>query len=284
MVLVALRVVIGWHFFKEGSNKIQTGNFSSAAFLRAAKGPFAENFRSMSHDLYGTERLDKKKVMIRAAGYRDMAGREFGLDDQGKAEAQKLLGRYQARINYYFDEIEPELDDYFKSVAAFEKDRRNAHYRGVAHYEDRLAEKDKELLGKLNGWTKELATYEADFIDDLNKLGRSKGGDGRIHQINPNQGWVDIAATWVTFGAGALLILGLFTRLAALAAAGFLLQVMLTQWPFAHGAEPVYYQSVEFVSLLFLAAIGAGKFAGLDYILWNLFSQCCGRGASNNEV
>ncbi len=278
-------MVVGWHFFKEGAEKIQSGNFSSAGFLRAAKGPLSENFRGMVHDLYGTERLDKQKIMSRAAGYRDLAAQKFGLDEAGIAQLKRLEQNYGKRIDYYFTEIELELEDYFKSVRAYEEDRRDNRYRGVPHYEDRLAEKDQELFRELNGWTNSLARFEADYIDDLNTIGRSlTGSSARITQVNPNQGKVDIAVTWVLFSAGALLILGLFTRVAALVAAGFLLQVMLTQWPFAYGAQPIYSESVEFVSLLLLAAIGAGRFAGLDYILWNSISQCCGRGASNSEA
>ncbi len=282
MILVLLRCVTGWHFFMEGSKKVQTGDFSSAGFLRNAKGPFAENFRGMVFDLYGTQRLDKGQIIGRAAGYRDWAVDKFG--DEPINQFQKALDRYSSRINYYFDENAEDIDKYFNELQVYEEKRQDERYRGVPHYEDRLAEKDKELYGNLNKWTNEIAKFEADYIDDLNTIGQSvTQKDARVKQVNPNQGPVDLIVTWVLFICGILLILGLFTRLAALGVAGFLLQVMLAQWPFAHGADLtyVYYQSVEFVALLLIAAIGAGKFAGLDYILWNAFTKCCSRGASN---
>jgi uncharacterized membrane protein YphA (DoxX/SURF4 family) len=74
---------------------------------------------------------------------------------------------------------------------------------------------------------------------------------------------------------GALLILGLFTRLAALAGAGFLFSIVLTQWPGAPGALPVYYQAIEMLAMLVLAATAAGRFAGLDFVLHSLFKRCC---------
>ncbi|MEW4451452.1 DoxX family membrane protein [Bremerella sp. JC817] len=265
----------------EGSKKVKSGDFSSAGFLRNAKGPLADNFRNMTFDLYGAERLNKDNIAGRAAGYRDLAIGEFG--DNIAPKAQKSLERYLGRINYYFEENAEDIDKYFNEVQVYEKKRQDERYRGVAHYEDRLADKDKELYKSLSKWTKEIATAEADYIDDLNRIGQAETQSNQaIYQINPNMGTVDRLVTWVLFSCGILLILGLCTRLAALAVAGFLAQVMLAQWPFAHGADLtyVYYQSVEFTALLFIAAIGAGKFAGLDYIVWNSITQCCSRGAS----
>ena len=74
------------------------------------------------------------------------------------------------------------------------------------------------------------------------------------------------------------LILGLFTRVVAVAAAAFLGSVIATQWPGAYDAAPVYYQSIEMLALLVLAAFGAGRYAGLDYFIsccpcW----KCCGK-------
>lgn len=282
MILVVLRCVTGWHFFMEGSKKVQSGDFSSAGFLRNAKGPLAENFRGMVFDIYGTERLNKDAIKGRADGYRGWALDKFGQEPAN--QFQKAWQRYCSRIDYYFEENAEDIEKYFNELQVYEEKRQDQRYRGVAHYEDRLAEKDKELFGNLNKWTNDIAKFEADYIDDLNNIGQSvTQSDARVNQVNPNQGPVDLVVTWVLFACGILLILGLFTRLAALGVAAFLLQVMLAQWPFAHGADLtyVYYQSVEFVSLLLIAAIGAGRFAGLDYILWNSFSKCCSRGASN---
>ncbi len=72
---------------------------------------------------------------------------------------------------------------------------------------------------------------------------------------------------------GVLLIIGLFTRVAALAGAGFLFSIILTQWPGAPGALPVYYQTIEMLGMLVLAAMAAGQFAGLDYVLYSYWSR-----------
>ena len=56
--LVVLRTLIGWHFLYEGFTKVlgpswsragvPLGHFSSAGYLRAANGPFAELFRRLA--------------------------------------------------------------------------------------------------------------------------------------------------------------------------------------------------------------------------------------------
>lgn len=55
--IVALRLVIGWHFYKEGVAKMHDGKFSSTAFLAAAKGPAAPLYHSMLRDADGVVRL-----------------------------------------------------------------------------------------------------------------------------------------------------------------------------------------------------------------------------------
>ncbi|HVK95861.1 MAG TPA: hypothetical protein VM571_14165, partial [Noviherbaspirillum sp.] len=50
VALVLLRLAVGWHFFKEGSQKLNDGKFSSTGFLSAAKGPFAPYYKGMIYD------------------------------------------------------------------------------------------------------------------------------------------------------------------------------------------------------------------------------------------
>ena len=62
-------------------------------------------------------------------------------------------------------------------------------------------------------------------------------------------------------------MLGLFTPVAALAAAGFLGSVFLSQLPPSSGPGSTYYQLIESMACLVLAGTGAGRFAGIDYFL-----------------
>ncbi|MCA9155434.1 MAG: hypothetical protein KDA38_11635, partial [Planctomycetales bacterium] len=74
---------------------------------------------------------------------------------------------------------------------------------------------------------------------------------------------------------GLLLIVGLFTRFVAVAGAVFLGSIVLTQPPWVADAAPTYYQVNLMLALLVLAAVGAGRFAGLDFLLGALRHRCC---------
>ncbi len=57
VALLLLRVAVGFHFFKEGTNKLKSGTFDAQYFLAAAKGPLAPYFKSMLDDPDGKTRL-----------------------------------------------------------------------------------------------------------------------------------------------------------------------------------------------------------------------------------
>ena len=58
VMLVLLRVVIGWHFFSEGLAKFAKP-FSSEGFLKQAKGPLADSFQSVLPDYHGWKNLHR---------------------------------------------------------------------------------------------------------------------------------------------------------------------------------------------------------------------------------
>ena len=96
--------------------------------------------------------------------------------------------------------------------------------------------------------------------DQVKKIGPPHGADYRVHQI-------DTVVTWMLIGVGALLIVGLFARLAAVVGALFLLSIICTQPPWLAEAIPTYNQWVEFVAMLTLAAFPIGRWGGLDYFV-----------------
>ena len=48
IAITALRVLVGWHFLYEGLTKLTAPSWSSAGYLRQARGPLAEQFRRQS--------------------------------------------------------------------------------------------------------------------------------------------------------------------------------------------------------------------------------------------
>jgi uncharacterized membrane protein YphA (DoxX/SURF4 family) len=79
---------------------------------------------------------------------------------------------------------------------------------------------------------------------------------------------MDTAVTWLLIIGGGCLIIGLFTRLSALALALFLASVVLSQ-PFwvADAVKTTYFEWVELVALLVLATSHVGRWAGLDFFI-----------------
>ena len=45
VAITALRVLVGWHFLYEGLTKLTAPSWSSAGYLKQARGPLAEQFR-----------------------------------------------------------------------------------------------------------------------------------------------------------------------------------------------------------------------------------------------
>jgi thiosulfate dehydrogenase (quinone) large subunit len=92
----------------------------------------------------------------------------------------------------------------------------------------------------------------------------------------------DVITMWGLTIVGALLILGLFTRLASLAGIGFILLFYLCNPPFvgyfyslpSEGSYLIVNKNlVELCALLVILATGSGRFAGLDRILHLLFAR-----------
>jgi hypothetical protein len=64
-----------------------------------------------------------------------------------------------------------------------------------------------------------------------------------------------------------------------LAGALFLLAVIAAQPPWATGAEPTIYQTLELAGLLVLAGTGAGRWFGLDYFGYAFCNRFCRRSS-----
>ena len=80
---------------------------------------------------------------------------------------------------------------------------------------------------------------------------------------------VDLFIPWFDTIVGALLILGLFTRLASLAGAAFLASVIASQPPWIQGVDPNYYVLIELFAMLVIFATCAGRMGGLDFFFSN---------------
>jgi len=100
--------------------------------------------------------------------------------------------------------------------------------------------------------------------------------------------------TWSLFGIGLCLMLGLFTRPAALAGAGFMLFVVMSQpsYPGVYPPDPsqlghallINKDFVEMVALLVIASTRLGRWTGLDFFIHRIFIQPFCSGCCNDTT
>ena len=124
ILVVVLRIAIGWHFLYEGVHKFNpAAQFSSEGFLGIAKGMTAEFFYWMLPDIDGVQRLELKKVK----------------DEQNK-EVDSFIVYENAWKNYYREylakhvpslgkaDTEAVINLYFaEGIAGFVRDYKREH-------------------------------------------------------------------------------------------------------------------------------------------------------------
>ncbi len=96
-------------------------------------------------------------------------------------------------------------------------------------------------------------------------------------------GLLDVMVTLGLTAIGICLMLGFCTRLAALGGACFLLNVVLSQFPwptvYPYFSDQIGHfmifskDAIELIVLLFIASIPAGRWGGLDWFVWNMVGK-----------
>lgn len=292
--LVLLRLVIGWHFFQEGAVKVKEG-FSSTPFLSAAKGPFAKNFLSMIPDHDGMIRIDAKKMSDAAQAYGEQIKSQFGLNDDQCKEVDEILNEFKAKRKETYDEWKSQIDEYkngFERIAKLQEDRSRSKVESLRRQQDDIEGKWKALGRPILA---EIDNANAELVNRLNAVATDD-------QANPNPGkpivkdtegkairkqvafkfdgegpisvkLVDKIIPIFDMSVGILLLLGLLTPLAGLAAGLFLASVVVSQFPGFPGTTPTYYQAIEMLGCFVVAFADAGRYAGLDFIPWSFWNS-----------
>lgn len=195
-------------------------------------------------------------------------------NEENLAEAQVLIDDKLKEVLYYLVGEEAAIADARHEAWRLEKMQRKEEADDAApFYADRLADKENDLYGSVQPWTRSVASYEETLFNEIDAVvageDESRSTANRIEGALAERSWlnrIDSLVTWTVLLSGVGLFLGLFTRVAAIAAAGFLFSVILSQPPWVAASDTTYffYQLVEVVSLLIIAAVGAGQWAGLD--------------------
>jgi uncharacterized membrane protein YphA (DoxX/SURF4 family)/polyhydroxyalkanoate synthesis regulator phasin len=294
LFLVLLRLVIGWHFFQEGAVKVKEG-FSSTPFLSAAKGPFANNFLSMIPDHDGMIRIDAKKMSDACDAYGEQIKREFGLNEDQCKEVDTILVELKARRKETYDEWKPQIEEYkngFERIAKLHSDPSRSKVESLRRQQDDIEGKwralGRPILSEIDGTIPEMVNrLNAIASDDQANLKPEKppakdakgvpirkrvefkfDGEGPI-----SVKLVDKIIPIFDMSVGILLLLGLLTPLAGLAAGLFLLSVVVSQFPGFPGTSPTYYQAIEMLGCFVVAFADAGRYAGLDFFPWSFWNR-----------
>lgn len=282
VMLVVLRLCIGWHFFAEGVKHYADPNWTSEATLRSAKGPLAPLYHSYVDDFHGFERLvhnDEAQTPDHAIKawldeiqadwdeYRQRFAVHLGLDDAQQKRAAAVLHDYQAELRAWASANKEDLATHVHEWRRKETTQA-APAAEMPFQRKRMAEKQAMLAGEASGWKAELTGLERKFQQALED---AVGADQPMPRAPSPIKIVDTTMTYGILAIGLLLLLGLFTRVTCVAGAVFLLSVVMMQPFWVSEALPTFNQYVEMLALLTLATTQVGRWAGLDYFL----CQCC---------
>lgn len=135
-----------------------------------------------------------------------------------------------------------------------------------------------EIQGIWNGLEEEMNSYGLQLSSPL-ETGESLRRQVSLpkpFEIKPTTQlyWINTIVPYFDLTVGILLLLGLFSRITSLAAACFLLGIIVTQPLWVPGHDPkIIWNLVEFGALLVMSATVAGRFGGLDYFLHRFFGK-----------
>ena len=222
-------------------------------------------------------------------------------------ELLEILKRRQDQLNDYLffpahsDEILKSVEDESR-LAGFVRDGENRSRSGqdveslrqqidTIRYDIRSVRGKHavEIQGIWNGLEEEMNTYGLQLSSPL-ETGTSLNRQvvlPKPFEVQPTTQlyWINTIVPYFDLTVGILLLLGLFSRITSLAAAGFLLGIIVTQPLWVPGHDPkIIWNIVEFGALLVMAAMVAGRFGGLDYFLFLLFGKRAGETENDSAV
>ena len=277
--IVALRVGVGLHFYLEGTTKLRDKKPFSGAFFANAKGPLAPMYRRMVWDIDGEYRLDGRGTLAYWEDYAKRIGNHFRFDEKQTKAADKLFKDYTVRAKWYFGSKDDVIAEYRDQLKRRDDNRENAARAGLTSLQVHDARIDADRNSLRGPLLADIDKMWKDVENDFNGLATSEQlvrhgrlPIGKIGRQPLDSEFMDWFMPYFDTIIGLLLIIGLFTRPAAIVAGLFLASVCASQWP-GYGGASIYYQFVEMLALFALAAIGAGQFCGLDYVLGGIWRQ-----------
>jgi uncharacterized membrane protein YphA (DoxX/SURF4 family) len=295
LTLIALRLVIGFHFTNEGLDKILHPHPFTAPFLENAVGPLRGWFHGMVWDKDGLLRLGYQRsegmlpqvdMQPTRDAWRDFFARivvHYNLDEQKWPELERVLKSYLRLLDAFVQEHKEEIQEYFQGVERRDAYRRDPNRMEVASLREQLARIESELRSKRQALLARIDALWAGLERDLNQVAAGQDNSrSPLRLVRLGRRWLDSetlnqVVPWFDLVVGLCLVTGALVRVAGLAGAVFLAAIVVSQWPGDPQAAPTWAQAIELAAMLHLVALGAGRWAGLDSLFARCCRSCCGR-------
>jgi uncharacterized membrane protein YphA (DoxX/SURF4 family) len=265
VLIVLLRIAIGWHFFYEGLHKFDPAEgFSAKGFLGIAKGPMAGLYYEMLPDLDGVQRLEIGTVSVKDAKGKEQKRKTFVAYENAwneyytrflKHHALNEKQKQDANIvfNRYLESLRDGATDVEKDVKAFKESKERYDETKKTVRNDTLFEQKRRWDAMMNyrneagTWINMLDGMSNGLQSDLARIVSPQlaGERGKVITA-PERGYLkffpnpcvqsqmramDLAVMYGLSAIGLCMILGFCNRLACLGGAVFLVNVILTTWP-----------------------------------------------------
>jgi uncharacterized membrane protein YphA (DoxX/SURF4 family) len=288
VLLVVLRISIGWQFFYEGIWKSNSLNgsepWSAAGYLRNAKGPFRTTFRNMVDDPYDFQKLNLETMTERWTAWKDAFKRHYVLDEDQSKRLDALMSKNQAALKTTLENPDwvgnpamqrvGEIEIYRNLVDHYETRVKQAKVDFQQRHLDKqwseLEAKRKELSGPVDSLTKDLQSDAQELLtsEQVDQRGKAPSIPTKLDSINQQ-------TIWALTILGFCMMVGLFSRTAALGTAVMLTMFYLVvpPWPGvpeAPGPEHsliVNKNFIEMIACLAIAAMPTGRWLGLDALI-----------------
>lgn len=297
--LIFLRIVVGLHFFLEGSSHLRDPSWSSAGFRKAAVGPLASFLKS---DLPETGDWKGTLGNVRSTNAVDVAAaadnwrlsiveewealgerRNVVLSRSGwvapadwAEQSSSAIRAADKKLASMLDYANEDLLDYCRQVVRFKTTEKSAMAKDVPFMRDRVADKERELAGQKNGWMEEANAVGRELVSAWNEPLSAEERRIADTAVEPTRLWqADRFVSWSLATIGACLVIGIFTKFNAVGGVFFLLSVVASQPFWLPAAQATYDQWVEIASLLVLASMPLGAWAGIDAFLMPILKKYC---------
>lgn len=230
-------------------------------------------------DVSSLAKLDPARLKNAWAAEVDALADHYQFDQKQRDQAKAELADSQAYADIWFQDketTEKRLKYYheLREVRAIERDP-----EALSYQRERAASRRKDLDADRKTLIADLDARGAALREAVTKLATPEQRESAGPYIPPRTSldWVNLSTMWGLVAMGICLMLGLFTRLGALAGAVFLGQIYLSMppWPglppnpMAEGHYFIVNKNlIEMLACLALACLPTGSWIGLDALVF----------------